>query len=85
VLFDLVEGSNEEEMIKAVIKIILAFNLQYTNRAENAIMKVVEIRETSRTFSEEIIVMFNRSEDMWSQGPCVKFMSDVMADPSTVC
>ncbi|XP_055629892.1 NCK-interacting protein with SH3 domain [Toxorhynchites rutilus septentrionalis] len=46
-----------------MINLILSFNLQFDNFADNVVLEAMEQIQTAKTFTEKILVLINREED----------------------
>ncbi|KAF5292273.1 hypothetical protein FQR65_LT11236 [Abscondita terminalis] len=53
----------EEQIPDLFLNFMLSFNLQFTSENENILLKTLEKRNTAKTFTEKILLLFNREED----------------------
>ncbi|XP_071807661.1 NCK-interacting protein with SH3 domain-like [Asterias amurensis] len=80
-----------EQLPDLFVNLVLAFNLHFTEPSENLVMRVLGKRKTSKTFSEKIMVLFNREVDpvrMFEHEPkppnsLLKFLCDIFANADT--
>jgi len=55
-----VEGGEEGDLTDALVNLVLAFNLHLNDPADNGVMTVIERHGTVKTFTEKILLLFNR-------------------------
>ncbi|XP_022081462.1 NCK-interacting protein with SH3 domain-like [Acanthaster planci] len=80
-----------EQVPDLFVNLVLAFNLHFTDRKANLVMKVLAERQTSRRFSEKIMILVNREVDpvrMFEYDPkppnsLLKFLCDIFASADT--
>ncbi|KAK5644434.1 hypothetical protein RI129_005734 [Pyrocoelia pectoralis] len=53
----------EEQIPDLFLSFILSFNLQFDIDSDNVILNTLETRSTAKTFTEKILLLFNREED----------------------
>lgn len=63
-LFDTVESPPANDEVEALpdtfVKLILAFNLHFEMPDENIVMQALAERGTAKTFTEKLLLLFNR-------------------------
>lgn len=68
-LFELIEHPPdtdvEEQIPDKFLNFILAYNLQFADPEQNYVLHALEARENAKTFTEKILMLFNR-EGMWT-------------------
>ena len=67
-MFDLIENPPspefENDASDQLMIVILALNLHYTDHASNPIMSVLGKKGTSKTFTEKLMMLFNRGSKL---------------------
>lgn len=53
----------EEQIPDLFLNLILSFNLQFVLEKDNILLQTLEKRYTAKTFTEKILLLFNREED----------------------
>ncbi|XP_063406825.1 NCK-interacting protein with SH3 domain-like isoform X2 [Mytilus trossulus] len=94
-IFELIEKPPspqfEDEASDQLIVVLLALNLHYTDYTTNPVMEVLADKGTVKTFTEKLLLLFNRGDDpvkMFEFQPCqqnsvTKFVTDLYRDKST--
>ncbi|KAL9960757.1 hypothetical protein ACROYT_G034256 [Oculina patagonica] len=84
-------GEHGEELVDALVPLILAFNQHFVDFQSNIVMRVLASRQTAKTFSEKIMLLINREEDPTAmfQYPracpdsVLKFLTDIFSSQET--
>lgn len=94
-IIDIIEsagsGEHGEEVVDALVPLILAFNQHFVDFQSNIVMRVLASRGTAKTLSEKIMLLINREEDPIAmfQYPRVcpdsvlKFLTDIFSSQDT--
>nr|CAD7580195.1 unnamed protein product [Timema californicum] len=53
----------EEQISDLVLNLVISYNLQFTNTAENTVVKALARISVAKTFTEKILLLLNREED----------------------
>nr|CAD7403580.1 unnamed protein product [Timema cristinae] len=53
----------EEQISDLVLNLVISYNLQFTNTAENTVVKALAQISVAKTFTEKILLLLNREED----------------------
>ncbi len=56
----IVEADEGEDVLDIFVHLILAFNLHFEMPSDNPIMVVLAERGTAKTFTEKLLLLFNR-------------------------
>ncbi|XP_045785598.1 NCK-interacting protein with SH3 domain [Maniola jurtina] len=66
-LLQLIENPPETDMDEQIpdlfLTLLLAYNLQFENPAENLLLNALETIDNAKTFCEKVLLLFNREED----------------------
>uniref|UniRef100_A0A182N0W8 SH3 domain-containing protein n=1 Tax=Anopheles dirus TaxID=7168 RepID=A0A182N0W8_9DIPT len=81
----------QEVLPDIMINLILSFNLQFDNFAENVVLEAMEQFKTAKTFTEKILLLINREEDPvhtlkhtpMNINPVLKMLVDLFSRPET--
>uniref|UniRef100_A0A182Q1W2 SH3 domain-containing protein n=1 Tax=Anopheles farauti TaxID=69004 RepID=A0A182Q1W2_9DIPT len=81
----------QEVLPDIMINLILSFNLQFDNFAENVVLEAMEQFRTAKTFTEKILLLINREEDPvhtlkhtpMNINPVLKMLVDLFSRPET--
>uniref|UniRef100_A0AAG5DX08 SH3 domain-containing protein n=1 Tax=Anopheles atroparvus TaxID=41427 RepID=A0AAG5DX08_ANOAO len=81
----------QEVLPDIMINLILSFNLQFDNFADNVVLEAIEQFKTAKTFTEKILLLINREEDPVhtlkhtpvSINPVLKMLVDLFSRPET--
>ncbi|CAC5411706.1 unnamed protein product [Mytilus coruscus] len=94
-MFELIEKPPspqfEDEASDQLIVVLLALNLHYTEHTTNPVMEVLADKGTVKTFTEKLLLLFNRGDDpvkmfefqSCHQNSVMKFVTDLYRDKST--
>ncbi|XP_076073672.1 NCK-interacting protein with SH3 domain-like [Mytilus galloprovincialis] len=94
-IFELIEKPPsqqfEDEASDQLIVVLLALNLHYTEHTTNPVMEVLADKGTVKTFTEKLLLLFNRGDDpvkmfefqTCQQNSVMKFVTDLYRDKST--
>uniref|UniRef100_A0A182P168 SH3 domain-containing protein n=1 Tax=Anopheles epiroticus TaxID=199890 RepID=A0A182P168_9DIPT len=85
------ENDVQEVLPDIMINLILSFNLQFDNFAENVVLEAMEQFKTAKTFTEKILLLINREEDPvhtlkhtpMNINPVLKMLVDLFSRPET--
>ncbi|XP_052872723.1 NCK-interacting protein with SH3 domain [Anopheles cruzii] len=85
------ECDTHEVLPDTMINLILSFNLQFDNFADNVVLEAVEQFKTAKTFTEKILLLINREEDPVHTlrhtpvniNPVLKMLVDLFSRPET--
>ncbi|XP_049288701.1 NCK-interacting protein with SH3 domain [Anopheles funestus] len=85
------ETDVQEMLPDIMINLILSFNLQFENFAENVVLEAMEQFKTAKTFTEKILLLINREEDPvhtlkhtpMNINPVLKMLVDLFSRPET--
>ncbi|XP_035900188.1 NCK-interacting protein with SH3 domain [Anopheles stephensi] len=85
------ENDVQEMLPDIMINLILSFNLQFENFAENVVLEAMEQFKTAKTFTEKILLLINREEDPvhtlkhtpMNINPVLKMLVDLFSRPET--
>ncbi|XP_041771010.1 NCK-interacting protein with SH3 domain [Anopheles merus] len=85
------ESDVQEVLPDIMINLILSFNLQFDNFAENVVLEAMEQFKTAKTFTEKILLLINREEDPvhtlkhtpMNINPVLKMLVDLFSRPET--
>uniref|UniRef100_A0A182LZL3 SH3 domain-containing protein n=1 Tax=Anopheles culicifacies TaxID=139723 RepID=A0A182LZL3_9DIPT len=85
------ETDVQEMLPDIMINLILSFNLQFDNFAENVVLEAMEQFKTAKTFTEKILLLINREEDPvhtlkhtpMNINPVLKMLVDLFSRPET--
>lgn len=55
-----IESHNSESFIDLIMALLLAFNLQFLEPADNPIIEALEVLDTVKVFTEKILLLLNR-------------------------
>lgn len=94
-MFELIEKPPspqfEDEAVDQLVIVLLALNLHYTEYRSNPIMSVLAEKGTVKTFTEKLLILFNRGDDpvkmfefqSSQQNSVMKFVTDLFRDKAT--
>uniref|UniRef100_A0A182KBA9 SH3 domain-containing protein n=1 Tax=Anopheles christyi TaxID=43041 RepID=A0A182KBA9_9DIPT len=94
-LLNIIETPPENDVLEVLpdimINLILSFNLQFDNFAENVVLEAMEQFKTAKTFTEKILLLINREEDPvhtlkhtpMNINPVLKMLVDLFSRPET--
>ncbi|XP_021340230.1 NCK-interacting protein with SH3 domain-like, partial [Mizuhopecten yessoensis] len=82
---------HEDQATDSLVNLILALNLHYHNLAVNTIMSVIQNKASLQTFTEKILILFNRRDDpvkmfdhqVTSVHSVIKFLTDLFSSTAT--